>query len=141
MLSRSGLMRIHVALYRATGGRVGHRLPGHPPMLLLDHAGAKSHKRRISGLTYMPYDASFVVVGSNGGRPRHPGWVYNLRAFPDTQIQVGPDKIKVHAHEAGDDERLRIWPEAARYHRAWRQFQQRTQRALPLVILTPQRED
>jgi deazaflavin-dependent oxidoreductase (nitroreductase family) len=141
MLPRSRLMRIHVALYRATGGRVGHRLPGHPPMLLLDHTGAKSGMRRISGLTYMPYDDSFVVVGSNGGRPRNPGWVYNLRAFPDTQIQVGPDKIKVHAREAGDEERQRIWPQAARYHRAWRQFQQRNQRPLPLVILTPRRED
>jgi len=64
-------MRIHVALYQATRGR-GHHLPGHPPMLLLDHVGAKSRKRRTSGLTYMPYDASFIVVGSNGGRPHNP---------------------------------------------------------------------
>jgi deazaflavin-dependent oxidoreductase (nitroreductase family) len=85
----------------------------------------------------MPYDASFIVVGSNGGRPRNPGWVHNLRAFPDTEIQVGRDKIKVHAREAVDEERQRLWPQAARYHPAWRQFQQRTQRALPLVILTP----
>jgi deazaflavin-dependent oxidoreductase (nitroreductase family) len=130
-------MRVHVALYQATGGRIGHHLPGHPPMLLLDHVGAKSQKRRTSGLTYMPYDASFIVVGSNGGRPRNPGWVHNLRAFPDTEIQVGRDKIKVHAREAVDEERQRLWPQAARYHPAWRQFQQRTQRALPLVILTP----
>jgi deazaflavin-dependent oxidoreductase (nitroreductase family) len=134
-------MQIHVALYRATGGRVGHHLPGHPPMLLLDHAGAKSHKRRTSGLTYMPYDAGFIVVGSNGGRPRNPGWVHNLRAFPDTEIQVGPDKIKVRAREAGGGERQRLWAEAARYHPVWGLFQQRTQRTLPLVILTPRRED
>jgi F420H(2)-dependent quinone reductase len=137
---RSRLMQVHVALYRATGGRIGHHLPGHPPMLLLEHVGAKTRKRRTSGLTYMPSDASFVVVGSNGGRPRNPGWVYNLRAFPDTEIQVGPDKVKVHAREADGDERQRLWPQVARYHPAWGRFQQHTQRDLPLVILTPRRE-
>ena len=137
---RRRLMQAHVALYRATGGRVGHHLPGHPPMLLLEHIGAKSQHRRTSGLTYMPYGESFIVVASNGGRPRNPGWVYNLRAFPDTEIQVRPDKVKVHAREADDGERQRLWPEVARYHTAWRRFQQHAQRELPLVILTPRRQ-
>jgi deazaflavin-dependent oxidoreductase (nitroreductase family) len=134
---RSFLRETHAALYRATGGRIGHHVPGHPPMLLLVHVGAKSGKRRTSGLTYLPYDGSFVVVGSNGGGPRSPGWVYNLRAFPDAEIQVGPEKIQVHAREAGEGERQRLWLEAARYHPAWGRFQQRTLRALPIVILTP----
>ena len=108
-------------------------------MLLLAHVGAKSGKRRTSGLTYLPYDGSFIVVGSNGGGARSPGWVYNLRAFPDAEVQVGPEKIRVHAREAGDGERQRLWPEAARYHPAWGRFQQRTLRTLPIVILTPRR--
>lgn len=136
---RSFLRQAHAALYRATGGRVGHHVPGHPPMLLLAHLGARSGKRRISGLTYMPYDGSFVVVGSNGGGPRSPGWVYNLRAFPDAEVQVGPEKIMVHAREADEGERQRLWAEAVRYHAAWERFQQRTPRALPIVILTPRR--
>ncbi len=135
--ARSRLRRAHEALYQATGGRVGHHVPGHPPMLLLHHVGAKSGKRRTSGLTYMPYDGSFVVVGSNGGGSRNPGWVHNLRAFPDAEIQVGPEKIKVRAREPGDGERQRLWAQAARYHPAWGRFQQRTPRALPIVILTP----
>ena len=94
---------------------------------------------RTSGLTYMPYDGSFVVVGSNGGGARSPGWVYNLRAFPDAEVQVGPEKIQVHAREATDGERQRLWPEAARYHPAWGRFQQSTLRTLPIVILTPRR--
>jgi F420H(2)-dependent quinone reductase len=106
-------------------------------MLLLAHVGAKSGKKRISGLTYMPYDGSFVVVGSYGGGPRSPGWVYNLRAFPDTEIQVGPEKVSVHAREAGEGERERLWAEAALYHPAWRQFQQDAPRTFPIVILTP----
>ena len=135
--SRSRLRRAHEALYAATGGRVGHHVPGRPPMLLLRHVGAKSGKRRTSGLTYMPYDGSFVVVGSNGGGPRNPGWVHNLRALPDAEIQVGPQKIKVRAREPGDGERQRVWAHAASYHPAWGRFQQRTSRALPIVILTP----
>jgi deazaflavin-dependent oxidoreductase (nitroreductase family) len=135
--ARSRLRRAHEALYRVTGGRAGHHVPGRPPMLLLYHVGAKSGKRRISGLTYMPHDGGFVVVGSNGGDSRNPGWVYNLRAFPNAEIQVGPEKIKVQAREPGDGERQRLWAEAARYHPAWGRFQQRTPRALPMVILMP----
>jgi deazaflavin-dependent oxidoreductase (nitroreductase family) len=137
---RSFLRQAHAALYRATGGRIGHRIPGHPPMLLLAHVGAKSGKMRTSGLTYMPYDGSFVVVGSYGGGPRSPGWVYNLRALPDAEVQVGPEKIKVHAREPDDGERQRLWPAAAQYHAAWGRFQEGTPRAFPVVILTPRRE-
>jgi len=137
---RSRLRRVHEALYRASGGRVGHRVPGHPPMLMLYHVGARSGEKRASGLTYMPGDGSFVVVGSNGGGPRHPGWVHNLRAFPDAEIQVGPQKIKVRAREPGECERQRLWAQAARYHPAWGRFQERTPRALPIVILTPRQE-
>ena len=133
------LMRVHVAVYRATGGRIGHRVPGFPRVLLLDHVGAKSGKRRTTPLAYMPYGESFVVVGSKGGYPRNPGWVHNVRAFPGVGIQVGPDMIKVHAREAVAGERQRLWPEAARYNPAWARYQQRTQRVLPLIILTPRR--
>ncbi len=136
---RSRLRRAHEALYQATGGRVGHHVPGHPPMLLLRHVGAKSGTRRTSGLTYMPYDGSFVVVGSNGGGSRNPGWVYNLRAFPEAESPVGPPKIKGRAREPADGERQRLWAEAARYHPAWGRFQQRAPRELPVVILTPRR--
>ena len=137
---RRFLQQTHEALYRATGGRIGHQLRGHPPMLLLTHVGAKSGTTRVSGLTYMPHDGSYVVVGSNGGGARSPGWVYNLRAFPDAEVQVGPEKIKVHAREADDCERQRLWLEAASYHPAWGRFQEGTPRVLPVVILTPRRE-
>lgn len=133
------LMRAHVAVYRATGGRVGHHVRGLPPLLLLDHVGAKSGRRRTTPLAYMPCDGGFLVVGSKGGYPRNPGWVHNLRAFPEAEIQVGRDVVKVHAREAVADERQRLWPEAARYNPVWARYQQRTQRPLPLVILTRQR--
>jgi len=109
-------------------------------VLLLDHVGAKSGERRITPLAYVPHEGTFIVADAKGGHPHDPGWVHNLRASPNTEIQVGPGKIKVHAAEAGPDERERLWPQAARYNPAWGQYQQRTQRAIPLVILTPRRE-
>ena len=137
MAVRTFLRRVHAALYLVTGGRVGHHVRGHPPTLLLAHVGAKSGQRRVSGLTYMPYEGGFVVVGSYGGGPRSPGWVYNLRAFPHAEVQVGAEKIKVDAREPGEGERQRLWAEAVRYHPAWGLFQQRSPRAFPIVILTP----
>lgn len=136
---RNFLWQAHAALYRVTRGRVGHHVPGHPPMLLLAHVGARSGKMRTSGLTYMPYDGSFVVVGSNLGGAHSPGWVYNLRASPHAEVRVGPEKFKVRAREAGDGERQRLWPEAARYHPVWEQLQVSTLRAFPIFILTPLR--
>jgi F420H(2)-dependent quinone reductase len=67
------VMSAHAALYRATGGRVGGGFPGLPPMLLLDHVGARSGRRRTTPLVYMPDGENLVVVAAKGGHPRNPG--------------------------------------------------------------------
>jgi F420H(2)-dependent quinone reductase len=133
------IMSAHTAVYRASGGRLGSRLPvpGLPPMLLLDHVGAKSGTRRTSPLVYMPDGDAFVLFAAKGGHPRHPAWVHNLRAHPETQIQVGTRRLRVRAHEARGQERARLWPRAAAYNRYWAQYQRRTSREIPLVILEP----
>ncbi len=127
----------HGALYRATGGLVGHRLPGLPPFLLLDHVGAKSGKRRTTPLLYVRDGDRYVVVASKGGHPRHPAWLHNLRANPDTTIQVGRRRIPVRAREARPQERGRLWAKAVAAWRAYEDYQARTQRQIPLVILDP----
>jgi len=104
------LMGAHVALYRRSGGRLGHRPPGLPPMLLLDHVGARSGVRRTSPLVYTRAGDDYVLVASKGGYPRHPAWFHNLKAHPDTTIQVGRRTLQVHAHVASDEERARLWP-------------------------------
>jgi F420H(2)-dependent quinone reductase len=91
------LMRAHGAVYRATRGRVGGRLPGVPPMLALDHVGARSGKRRTTPLVYMPDGEDFLIVAAKGGHPENPSWLYNLRAHPDTEIQIGSRRITVRA--------------------------------------------
>jgi deazaflavin-dependent oxidoreductase (nitroreductase family) len=131
------LMRAHGAVYRATRGRIGGRLPGLPPMLALDHIGAKSGTRRTTPLVYMPDGQNFLIVAAKGGHPENPSWLYNLRAQPDTEIQIGSRRIGVHAREADAAERRRLWPMAATYNSHWRRYQRRTRREIPLLILAP----
>ena len=108
-----------------------------PSLLLLDHVGAKTGKRRTTPLVYMPDGDDFVVVASKGGFPDNPGWLYNLRAHADTEVQIGRRRIRVHATEATDDERRRIWPRAIEHNPHWDRYQQRTDRRIPVVILRP----
>jgi F420H(2)-dependent quinone reductase len=129
------LMRGHARLYRATGGRIGGDLPGLPSLLLLDHVGARSGKKRTTPLVYMPDGDDFVIVPSKGGHPRNPGWLHNLRAHPDTEVQIGRERSKVRAREASEEERARLWPRAEEYNPHWRRYQERTDRRIPLVIL------
>jgi F420H(2)-dependent quinone reductase len=129
----------HVALYRASGGRLGHKPPGFPQMLLLDHVGAKSGVRRTSPLVYARDGDDYVLVASKGGYPRHPAWFHNLRAHPDTTIQVGSRKLAVHAHVASDEERARLWPIAVAVYGGFDDYQARAGRTIPVVVLSPQR--
>ena len=127
----------HVILYRMTGGIVGRRVPGLPPMLLLDHVGAKSGKARTTPLAYLEQGDDFVIVASKGGHPKHPSWFHNLRANPETRIQVGPRRIPVTARVATDAEHARLWPKVVDLYSGYADYQKRTDRKIPLVILEP----
>ncbi len=129
----------HVAVYRATGGLVGHRLPGSPPMLLLDHRGAKTGKMRTTPLVYVLDGEDVVIVASKGGHPRDPAWLHNLVAHPEVTIQVGRDRRPVRARVATPAERKRLWPKALDVYPGYRGYQARTSREIPLVVLEPRR--
>jgi deazaflavin-dependent oxidoreductase (nitroreductase family) len=131
------LMGGHAKIYRATHGLIGYRVPGAPPMLLLDHIGAKSGKSRTSPLLFARDGANFVLVASKGGYPKNPGWFHNLKAHPDTTIQVGSKRIDVHAHDADPDERRRLWPVVVGVYGGYEDYQRRTAREIPLVVLEP----
>ena len=133
------LMKGHTVAYRATGGLVGHHVPGATPTLLLDHVGAKSGTRRTTALSYIRDADDLVIVASKGGNPRHPAWFHNLRANPDTTVQIGSERRAVHARVADPDERARLWPKAVAAYAGYRGYQERTQRQIPLVILEPRR--
>ena len=131
------LMKGHTVVYRATNGLIGHRIPGAPPMLLLDHVGAKSGTKRTSPLVYVKDGNDHVLVASKGGYPKHPGWYHNLRANPDTTIQVGSKRRAVRARVATPEEHKRLWPKAVDVYSGYAGYQERTKRKIPLVILEP----
>jgi deazaflavin-dependent oxidoreductase (nitroreductase family) len=133
--------RIHVALYRRTGGKfgVGH-LPGWPSarILLLDHTGAKSGLRRTSPLMYHEDGDVVAVVASKGGQPTHPAWFHNLKANPDTTIQIGSVIRDVRARVATDEERDRLWPKFLEFYPGYDFFERLAKgRKIPIVILDP----
>ena len=129
----------HVVLYRATDGLIGHRFPGAPPMLLLDHVGAKTGKLRTTPLAYIHDGANFVVVASKGGHPKHPAWFHNVLASPNVRIQVGARRMTVHGRRATSAERERVWPMVVKAYAGYQAYQDRTEREIPLVILEPAR--
>jgi deazaflavin-dependent oxidoreductase (nitroreductase family) len=135
------LMGAHTAVYRLTNGMIGHRFPGAPPMLLLDHVGARSQIRRTIPLLYVDDHPNVVVVASKGGHPRNPAWYHNLRANPDTTIQIGSERRQVRARIATPEERKRLWPKAVATYSGYSGYQQRTGREIPLMILEPRSAD
>jgi deazaflavin-dependent oxidoreductase (nitroreductase family) len=131
------LMAGHTAIYRATGGRIGHTFPGMPAMLLLDHVGAKSGRKRTSPLLYVRDGDDLVLVASKGGHPKHPAWFHNLRANPDTTVQVGAEHRRVHARVATPAERERLWPRAVDFYGGYADYQRKAEREIPMVVLEP----
>jgi deazaflavin-dependent oxidoreductase (nitroreductase family) len=131
------LTGVHTLAYRLSRGLVGSRVPGGPPMLLLDHVGAKSAKKRTTPLVYLEDGDNVVLVASKGGSPRHPSWFHNLRANPETTVQVGSRRIPVIAKVATKSQRSRLWPRVVGLYRGYELYQRRTSREIPLVILEP----
>jgi deazaflavin-dependent oxidoreductase (nitroreductase family) len=134
------ILRLHDMIYRKTNGWVGHRVPGAPPSLLLHTVGAKTGQPRTTSLTYARDGDSYLIVASNGGDDRYPGWYHNLRKRPDCEINLGPKRIPVTARKIGPDDSdyPRLWQlvnknNADRYTG----YQTRTSRPIPIFALTP----
>jgi deazaflavin-dependent oxidoreductase (nitroreductase family) len=131
------LMAGHTALYRATGGRIGHHIPGFAPSLLLDHVGAKSGRKRTSPLVYGEDGENLILIASKGGYPKNPAWFHNLMANPGTTVQVGSRRRNVRARVATKQERERLWPLMVGVYGGYEDYRRRTDRELPVVVLEP----
>ncbi|WP_024802676.1 nitroreductase family deazaflavin-dependent oxidoreductase [Nocardia sp. BMG51109] len=133
--------KAHVWAYRRTGGRIGgkwrigagFRKP--VPTLLLEHRGRKSGTVFTTPLLYITDGADTVIVASQGGLPKHPQWYHNLRADPDTHIQVGRDRRAVRAVVADEQQRARLWPLLVDAYADFDTYQSWTEREIPVVIL------
>lgn len=131
------LMGGHTTIYRVSHGLIGHRVPGAPPMLLLDHVGARSGAKRTSPLAYGRDGDNLVLIASKGGYPKHPAWFHNLRANPDTTVQVGSQVHDVHARVAHGEERERLWALMVGLYPGYEGYRKRTERQIPVVVLEP----
>ena len=124
----------HVFVYRVTGGRIGGKL-GRAPILLLHHVGRKSGQKRTNPLLYMPDGDDVVIVASMGGSDSHPSWWINLRANPETMVEIGGEKRPVVAELASAEEKARLWPRLVDMYPSYGDYQSRTTREIPVVIL------
>jgi deazaflavin-dependent oxidoreductase (nitroreductase family) len=132
--------KVHVALYRRSGGRIGGNLPGWPDakVALVDHRGAKSGADRTSPLMYHRDGASLAVVASKAGQPTNPAWFHNLMANPETTVQVGAEVREVRARLATEAERERLWPQFDAFYPGYSTFRERAHpRVIPIVLLEP----
>lgn len=133
-------LRAHDAVYQASRGWVGHRVPGMPPNLLLHTVGAKTGQPRTNSLTYARDGDDYLIVASKGGAPRNPAWYHNLKAHPRVEINVGPRRLTVTARAVtpSDPDYARLWQivnenNAHRYD----EYQRHTARPIPVVVLSP----
>jgi deazaflavin-dependent oxidoreductase (nitroreductase family) len=130
--------KVHVALYRRSGGRIGGHLPGWPEarIALVDHTGAKSGVRRTSPLMYLEDGDAIVVMASKAGQPTHPAWFHNLVANPDTTVQIGSEVREVRARVATDEERDRLWAKFVEMYPGSEFYRRNARgRKIPIVIL------
>jgi deazaflavin-dependent oxidoreductase (nitroreductase family) len=104
-------------------------------MVLLHTTGARSGQERITPLVYRPVNGDIAVFGSKGGAPEHPAWYLNLLAKPEVTVEVGTETYPVVARVAEGDERQRIWDEQAGAMPGFAEYQEKTTRVIPVVVL------
>lgn len=135
--------KVHLALYRHSGGRLGRKVPGFPgaEIALVDHKGAKTGIVRTSPLMFRRDGKVIAVVASKAGQPTHPAWFHNLMANPETTVQVGAEVLPVRARLADDEERERLWAEFVAVYPGYESYCQRAHpRMIPIVVLDPTAE-
>jgi deazaflavin-dependent oxidoreductase (nitroreductase family) len=129
-----GLLRTAVWLYRRSGGKLGGKMFG-APVLLLTTTGRKSGRPWTVPLLCQTDGDRWVIVASNGGSPRHPAWLLNLRSQPDVSIQIGRETYWVTAVETAGEERERLWRRMTDVYKGYDRYARKTPRQIPVVAL------
>jgi deazaflavin-dependent oxidoreductase (nitroreductase family) len=129
------LSALHTLLYRATQGVLGRRLVKND-MLLLTTVGRRTNKPHTVPLLYLRDGGNLAVVASWGGRDNHPEWYLNLSAEPQVRVQVRSRRMEMAARTASPEERDRLWPQVLAAYDGYVNYQSRTDREIPIVILT-----
>jgi F420H(2)-dependent quinone reductase len=124
-------------LFRVSGGRLGSKWTHGEPILLLTTIGRKSGKPRTVPLVYMRDGERLIVVGSQAGMSKDPQWIHNVAARPDVQVEIGRSRQAMRARRGSSEEKARYWPALCAMNQDYADYQGRTSRDIPILILEP----
>ncbi len=131
------MSNLNTWIYRISGGKIwGTWLYG-APVALVTAIGRKSGKPRTVPLLYLWEGENIVLVASKGGMSHHPLWYGNMVANPNVEIQIGAEKTKMTARDASDEEKAALWPKLVKMYPDYDDYQARTERNIPVLILSP----
>jgi deazaflavin-dependent oxidoreductase (nitroreductase family) len=125
-----------IAEFRANGGKVGGQFEG-APLLLLHTIGARTGAERVNPVMYLADGDRLAVFASKAGAPTNPAWYHNLIANPKVTVEVGTQSREVIARVAGAEERHRLWEEQKRRYPGFAEYETRTDRQIPVIVLEP----
>ena len=123
-------------VYRLTKGRVLGKLAGYD-ICLVTMTGAKSGKKRVLPLMYVPHKEGVIIVASQGGAPRNPAWFNNLVVNPDIEVQYKAKKMQLRARRVNAQEKAEVWPTCCKYYPDYDLYQKRTDRDIPVFVCEP----
>jgi deazaflavin-dependent oxidoreductase (nitroreductase family) len=124
-------------IYRASGGKIGGRWTYGAPVMLLTAVGRKSGQRRTTPLLYIRDGENIVTVASKAGVSTHPQWFRNLEETPECDVEIGRQTLHLRARRATREEKAALWPRLVTMYPDFDVYQQRTERDIPVVILSP----
>jgi deazaflavin-dependent oxidoreductase (nitroreductase family) len=124
--------------FRANGGKVGGQFEG-APLLLLHTTGAKTGAERVNPVMYRKIDGGYAVFASKGGAPANPDWYHNLLANPRVRAEIGTETVELTARVADPQTRERIWAAQKGAYPGFADYERKTARQIPVVILEPVR--
>jgi F420H(2)-dependent quinone reductase len=125
---------LHRFMYRVSGGKLGKSFFG-SPILLLTTTGRRTGRPRTWPLTYLAEGDHLIIIASNGGQLNHPAWYLNLRANPQVSVQLGERVHTMVAQTTEGDERARLWSRVVEEYPAYAEYQRKTDRQIPVVML------
>jgi deazaflavin-dependent oxidoreductase (nitroreductase family) len=128
---------INTWVYRVSGGKVGGRFLRGAPVMLLTTTGRRSGRRRTVPVLYLRRGEDVVIAASKAGMSQHPLWYRNLKSNPEVEIEIGTERRAMRARTAMAGEKAELWPRLVAMYRDFDDYQARTERDIPVVILSP----
>ncbi len=134
----------HLRRYLQSGGSEGHLYDfgpinnaGYQPICLIKHVGRKTGRTLIVPLIYGMVEGEIIIVASKGGAPNHPAWYLNIASSSEIGVQIATQAFRATWREPGDSERQRIWDQMVAIYPPYAEYQESTDRLIPLVVMKP----